>query len=355
MRHLRLLGAAAMLAVAAYFLAAALIRPGEARAEIFGSNGGQGGDVSSITTGTLPQVRGGTGTGALSCAAGQKLTSNGTAYSCAAVAAADLTGTISQVSGATSPGAAGKYGMWAVPFGQSSSPPGTIGKHYWGMNLSSWLAQGGQSLRQNNLLDGLTSTTAGDKTGFLTCGIASCSEGTYQGRPIVAGVIATDPSSIASYRVVLLMTNAATSGGGSIQFGNLGGATDTIPDTTPVAKSTSFIGLAYDSSRNGNWWLISGDGSNMSGVDTGSAAATGTLYSFIVDAHALVDGSGYSVTLASKAVGSTAAFTSLGTWTKTTNIPSAGSIFGFDFFAVNLSASARKLGFEQFSIFQQSW
>lgn len=42
-------------------------------------------DTSDITTGTLGQARGGTGAGALTCAAGERLTSNGTAYSCSAV------------------------------------------------------------------------------------------------------------------------------------------------------------------------------------------------------------------------------------------------------------------------------
>lgn len=40
-------------------------------------------DTGDITTGTLVQARGGTGAGALTCAAGDFLTSNGTAYSCA--------------------------------------------------------------------------------------------------------------------------------------------------------------------------------------------------------------------------------------------------------------------------------
>lgn len=42
-------------------------------------------DVADITSGTLSQARGGTGAGALTCAAGERLTSNGTAYSCSAV------------------------------------------------------------------------------------------------------------------------------------------------------------------------------------------------------------------------------------------------------------------------------
>lgn len=40
-------------------------------------------DTGDITTGTLSQARGGTGAGALTCSAGEFLTSNGTAYSCA--------------------------------------------------------------------------------------------------------------------------------------------------------------------------------------------------------------------------------------------------------------------------------
>lgn len=40
-------------------------------------------DTGDVTTGTLPQARGGTGAGALTCGAGDFLTSNGTAYSCA--------------------------------------------------------------------------------------------------------------------------------------------------------------------------------------------------------------------------------------------------------------------------------
>jgi hypothetical protein len=39
-------------------------------------------DVADITTGTLSQARGGTGAGALTCTAGDFITSNGTAYSC---------------------------------------------------------------------------------------------------------------------------------------------------------------------------------------------------------------------------------------------------------------------------------
>lgn len=42
-------------------------------------------DTADITTGTLAQARGGTGAAALTCAAGERLTSNGTAYSCSAV------------------------------------------------------------------------------------------------------------------------------------------------------------------------------------------------------------------------------------------------------------------------------
>jgi hypothetical protein len=40
-------------------------------------------DTADITTGTLPQVRGGTGVGSTTCVAGDFLTSDGTSYSCA--------------------------------------------------------------------------------------------------------------------------------------------------------------------------------------------------------------------------------------------------------------------------------
>lgn len=42
-------------------------------------------NLSTDVTGTLPQGNGGTGSGALTCAAGERLTSNGSAYSCSAV------------------------------------------------------------------------------------------------------------------------------------------------------------------------------------------------------------------------------------------------------------------------------
>lgn len=42
-------------------------------------------NLSTDVTGTLPQANGGTGSGALTCAAGERLTSNGSAYSCSAV------------------------------------------------------------------------------------------------------------------------------------------------------------------------------------------------------------------------------------------------------------------------------
>lgn len=42
-------------------------------------------NLSTDVTGTLPQANGGTGAGALTCAAGERLTSNGSAYSCSAV------------------------------------------------------------------------------------------------------------------------------------------------------------------------------------------------------------------------------------------------------------------------------
>lgn len=42
-------------------------------------------NLASDVTGALPQGNGGTGTGALTCAAGERLTSNGTVYSCSAV------------------------------------------------------------------------------------------------------------------------------------------------------------------------------------------------------------------------------------------------------------------------------
>lgn len=48
-------------------------------------------DTGDITTGTLGQARGGTGAGALTCGAGERLTSNGTAYSCSALPA-DVSG-----------------------------------------------------------------------------------------------------------------------------------------------------------------------------------------------------------------------------------------------------------------------
>lgn len=41
--------------------------------------------LTTDVTGTLPQANGGTGAGSLTCAAGERLTSNGTAYSCSAV------------------------------------------------------------------------------------------------------------------------------------------------------------------------------------------------------------------------------------------------------------------------------
>jgi len=42
-------------------------------------------NLASDVTGTLPQGNGGTGAGSLNCAAGERLTSNGTTYSCSAV------------------------------------------------------------------------------------------------------------------------------------------------------------------------------------------------------------------------------------------------------------------------------
>lgn len=48
-------------------------------------------DTGDITTGTLGQARGGTGAGALTCGADERLTSNGTAYSCSALPA-DVSG-----------------------------------------------------------------------------------------------------------------------------------------------------------------------------------------------------------------------------------------------------------------------
>lgn len=42
-------------------------------------------DTGDIASGTLAQARGGTGAAALTCTSGERLTSNGTAYSCAAV------------------------------------------------------------------------------------------------------------------------------------------------------------------------------------------------------------------------------------------------------------------------------
>ena len=44
-------------------------------------------DTGDITTGTLPQARGGTGVGSTTCAAGDFITSDGTSYSCATPAA----------------------------------------------------------------------------------------------------------------------------------------------------------------------------------------------------------------------------------------------------------------------------
>lgn len=49
-------------------------------------------DTGDITTGTLGQARGGTGAGALTCSAGDFLTSNGTAYSCGTPTAGAPTG-----------------------------------------------------------------------------------------------------------------------------------------------------------------------------------------------------------------------------------------------------------------------
>lgn len=46
-------------------------------------NAGPSLDVAAISSGTFSQARGGTGAGALTCATGTMLTSNGTAYSCA--------------------------------------------------------------------------------------------------------------------------------------------------------------------------------------------------------------------------------------------------------------------------------
>ena len=46
--------------------------------------------LATDVSGTLAQARGGTGAGALTCAAGERLTSNGTAYSCSAVVTAAI-------------------------------------------------------------------------------------------------------------------------------------------------------------------------------------------------------------------------------------------------------------------------
>lgn len=59
-------------------------------------------DASKITTGTLPQARGGTGAGALTCSAGDFITSNGTAQSCATPTTGGVTNQGTSSAGPTS-------------------------------------------------------------------------------------------------------------------------------------------------------------------------------------------------------------------------------------------------------------
>lgn len=331
MRHLRLLGAAAMLAVAAYFLAVALVRPGEARAEIFGSNGGQGGDVSSITTGILPQARGGTGAGALTCASGQVLTSNGSAYSCTPA-----------FDGSTLSNR--RVGQYLHLYGNNSDP--AFGTDLLGLQVGQWNISGRSS---NGLIFYPATQGAGSQevAGFSYNNVTSSSWGTMAGRPVYGGVFATD-AALTQYKLINVLTSATTVGGSPDFRGS------TIPNATPAAASSRYIGFAYDVGRSGNWWICSGDGSNNSCQDTGVAVVASTLYAFTLDASTLVDGGGFTVSLSSKTIGSSSAFASLGTWTRTTNVSATAWQYGHDFYVTNTAAVIKKLGVVQFALSQNA-
>lgn len=94
MKRLGVLVAGALLAATClHFARASVFRPGSGGGGISGAAGGDLGgtypnptvrSVTNVASGTLSQARGGTGAGALTCAGGQHLTSNGTVYSCSA-------------------------------------------------------------------------------------------------------------------------------------------------------------------------------------------------------------------------------------------------------------------------------
>lgn len=77
-------------------------------------------DTGDITTGTLGQARGGTGAGALTCSAGDFLTSNGTAYSCGTPTAGAPTGA-SYITRVAEAGLSSETAMGALGTGVSTS------------------------------------------------------------------------------------------------------------------------------------------------------------------------------------------------------------------------------------------
>ena len=113
-------------------------------------------DTSDITTGTLPQARGGTGAGSLVCGAGQFLTSDGGAYSCATPSSS---GGVTAVNGSTFIGSTGGTtptislsatgspssstylrgdNTWSTPPGGSSSPGGPAGALQYGTDAGAF-------------------------------------------------------------------------------------------------------------------------------------------------------------------------------------------------------------------------
>lgn len=323
---------AALAALITVLVALVSHRPA-ARADIFGSNGGSGGgDVSSLTTGILPQARGGTGTGALTCSAGQVLTSNGSVQSCTPA-----------FDGSTL--SSRRVGQYIHLYGYNSDP--AFGTDLLGLQGGQWNISG-RSVSGLIFYPATQGVASQEVAGFSYNNVTSSAWGTMAGRPVYGGVFATD-SALTQYKLINVLTTAGTIGGSPDFRGN------TIPDATPAAASSKYIGFAYDVGRSGNWWVCSGDGSNHSCQDTGVAVVASTLYAFTIDASTLVDGGGFTVTLSSKSIGSSGSFTTLGTWTRTTNVSATAFQYGQDFYVTNTAAVVKKLGLVQFAVSQNTY
>jgi hypothetical protein len=236
---------------------------------------------NDFTIGTMPQTRGGTGAGALTCSAGQHITSNGTAYSCSpdAYTLTALTATVLGGVKGTGAATACSGGQFALGFDAAgaltcSTPSGggaPTTYAYWGSGADATLS----AEKDLSTFTGLVLNTAGTPTskGTNTCSNQFARSDTASGVWTCAGVGVADFTANQGTTTQVLHGNAA----GQPSWGGL--VTADLPTVTVAKGGTGLTTIAAD-----NLWRATAT-DTVSATAIGACTGSGKALTYDTAAH----------------------------------------------------------------------